>query len=151
MNRRLAWSVHATNLLVAGSGIALAWCVYLRAPTDPEALVDPLQGRLQHAHVLVAPLSTLALGAAWAMHAWPKWRSGESQARTSGLTLIGLSLPMILSGYLLQISASLEARAAWSLVHTLGSLAWTAVALLHIARARRWFARAVPGSTVEAP
>ncbi|MBM3977881.1 MAG: hypothetical protein FJ299_12945 [Planctomycetes bacterium] len=151
MNRRLAWSVHTTSLLVAGSGIALAWCVYLRTPADPEALVDPLQGLLQHAHVLAAPLSTLALGAAWAMHAWPKWRGGERQARASGLTLIGLSLPMILSGYLLQIASSLEARAAWSLVHTWGSLAWTAVALLHVARARRWFARAAPDSTVETP
>lgn len=134
MNRSLARALYATTALVGISGSWLGWYVYVAVPEDPDALVHPWQPPLQHAHVLAAPLSTLALGAAWIAHAWPKWRCGESPGRRSGSTLVVLGAAMIATGYLLQIAATLEAREAWSFVHTAASVAWLLVLAWHALR-----------------
>ncbi|TAJ11537.1 MAG: hypothetical protein EPO68_14415 [Planctomycetota bacterium] len=136
MNRQLARSLYATSALVGASGLALGWCVYFALPTDPDTLVHPWQPALQHAHVLAAPASTLALGAAWIAHAWPKWRAGEPPGRRSGAALVALGVAMIASGYLLQIAESLEARRAWSFAHSACSIAWLAALALHALRMR---------------
>lgn len=136
MNRSLARALYATTALVGASGLWLGWCVYLAVPDDPDAFAHPWQAPLQHAHVLTAPLSTLALGAAWIAHAWPKWRAGEAPGRRSGTALVALGALMIASGALLQIAESIEARRAWSLAHTGASVAWLLVLGLHVARLR---------------
>jgi hypothetical protein len=136
MNRQLAHSLYATSALVGASGLLLGWCVYFAQPSDPDALVHPWQPPLQHAHVLAAPASTLALGAAWAAHAWPRWRAGEAPGRRTGTTAVALGVVLIASGYLLQIAESLDARRAWSIAHSVCSVAWLAVFALHALRMR---------------
>jgi hypothetical protein len=138
MNRSLAATLHVANALVGATGLALGWCVYVAVSEDPDALsTHPWQAPLQHAHILLAPVLVAALGAAWSAHAWPKWSSGARAARQSGVLLAALSLPMIATGYWMQIAQSLEARAGWSLAHGLTSLGWTAASLVHVVRARR--------------
>lgn len=135
MTRAEAWLFHAANALVALTGLAYAWTAYFAQPEDPYALVNhPLQPALQHAHVLAAPVLVFAGGVLWQRHALPRVQTGTRARRSSGLALVGLFVPMALSGYLLQVSVEERWRAAWVAVHLATSGLWAAVSALHVLR-----------------
>ncbi len=122
MRRWEAWSVHVSTLLVGSSGVVYACIRYLLPPADPYSRVaSPLQPRVQHLHVLAAPLLVFAIGLIWRHHAWSHWRTGGRERRSSGLNLLAAVAPMVASGYLLQTSVSEGWRQAWVVVHLLAS------------------------------
>ncbi len=136
MTRGEAWTLHLGNVLVGGTGLVYAWMRYLVEPEPDElgfAIVNhPLQPDVQHLHVLVAPLLVFGAGMIFRRHVWARVRSGFEPRRRSGLVLFALLLPMVLSGYLLQVSGGDPWRSAWIWTHAGTSLVWVAAYVLHL-------------------
>ena len=132
MSRLQAWFVHAANLLVGGTGLLYAWMRYALEPADAYAVVNhPAQPLLQHLHVWTAPLLVFAVGVIWQEHVWKHWRRGVPGGRRSGLTMIAMAVPMIVSGYLIQTAVTPAWRTAWIAIHLAASGLWVAGYLTH--------------------
>lgn len=132
MTRGQALCLHVATLLVGGTGLVYGWMRYLLEPADEFSLVHhPREPLLQELHVLSAPLLVFACGLVWSEHVWQRVRSGHRARRRTGLLLFTLFLPMVLSGYLLQVSTSegLRALAVWT--HACGSGLWLVGYLAH--------------------
>jgi hypothetical protein len=137
MSRLLAWFVHAAVLLVAASGLLWGWLRYCTAPDDPFAVVNhPLEPDLQALHVLAAPLLLFAVGLIWRSHVHEQLVNGQAARRRTGLWLAVLFLPMVASGYLLQVGVEPGWRVAWAWVHGIAASAWTLLYGLHQLRPR---------------
>jgi hypothetical protein len=133
MTRGEAWLFHASNALVAASGLAYAWAAYLAEPEDPYAIVNhPLQPDLQHLHVLVAPLLVFAGGVVWRSHVAAKLRGNGTTRRTSGWTLLVALAPCAMSGYAIQVATEDSWRFAFVAVHLVTSALWIAGSLVHV-------------------
>ncbi len=132
MTRGEAWLNHAANLLVGGTGLVYAWMLYLLEPDDPFALVNhPLEPLVHAGHVVAAPLLVFGCGLLWRRHVWARVRSGYAHRRKTGLVLFALVVPMIASGYLLQVAIEDGFRAIWTWTHVGTSLAWIAAYVVH--------------------
>jgi len=129
----IRWVFHAANVLVAGSGVVLAVMIYLMEPTDRWSVVNhPWQPFVQHAHVLAAPLMVFVIGVLWAVHVTEKWQAGGPEGRKAGIVLAVMTLPMIASGYLLQVAVEPLWRTLWEVSHLVTSALWLAVVAVHV-------------------
>lgn len=123
---------HLANLGVGGTGLVYGWMLYLAVNEDPFAIVNhPWQPEVREAHILLAPLLVFAVGLLWREHAWARFRSKFRARRKTGLVLMALFFPMVLSGYLLQTSASEAFTRAWVWIHVASSCLWILVYLVH--------------------
>lgn len=139
---------HTANLAVGLTGLAYGWMLYLVEPPadDPFAISvanHPWQPETKAAHILLAPLLVLAIGAIWKDHVWARLRNGFAVRRRTGLALALLAAPMIATGYLLQTSVDETWRTAWMWTHVASSCVWILVYLVHQLSPRR--ARRDPG------
>lgn len=143
---------HVSNGLVVGTGLVYAWMLYALEPQDEYALVNhPLQSDLQHAHVLAAPLLVLLLGVLWRSHVAPQLRARQRARRTSGIALLTLAGPMILSGYALQVSSEPNWRDTWIVAHLATSALWIAAIGVHLVSRRSRSAERVDARPSRAP
>lgn len=127
--------LHIANLVVGLTGLIYAWMCYLVRPADEWAVVNHAwQPHLQHLHVLTAPLLIFSVGVITSGHILGKLRNGR-RAKISGTGLMTLFLPMVASGYLLQVAVNPWWRQLWVVVHVGASLLWIAVFLEHLVRA----------------
>lgn len=150
MSRFEAWMLHVSNLLVGGTGLIYAWMVFLVEPADPYSVVNhPLQPQVQHLHILVAPLLVFTAGLIWRRHVWAQWRRGIADRRKSGLSLIFLLVPMIVSGYLIQTATGDGWRRTWVWVHLVSSGLWLLGYLAH--QAPVLWGRLVPRPAISEP
>ncbi len=132
MSRSQAWFLHFSTLTVGGTGLVYGYMRYFAEPKDPFTVVNhPLQPDVQHVHILFAPILVFACGWIWQNHAWKRVRSGFKQHRRSGWMLILTLLPMVFSGYLVQISEQDSIRLFWTWVHGVSSCVWILFALVH--------------------
>jgi hypothetical protein len=132
------WSLHAGAVLAGLSGLIYGWMRYfgrVAGEFGPEP--HPLQGLVQHLHVLSAPLLLFALGMTLRGHFASKLRQGHGDGRNSGLALALLILPMVATGYLVQVVVDPVWRSAFAWVHGLASLAFLAFYMGHAIRAWR--------------
>ena len=131
---------HSAAALVVATGVAYFILKDLVEP-DPDAfsvVSHPWQPHAQHLHVLVAPLLVLSLGVLLRDHVLkrlrnPTWR----RSRGTGWTLALMVLPMIASGYLLQVSVEDWSRALWKWTHLATSVVFLAGYLGHALLAYR--------------
>jgi hypothetical protein len=139
--------MYVAGTLVGGTGVVYAYFRYVATPADPFAVVaSPWQPLVQHLHVLAAPLLVFASGALWRSHALAAWRKDGAGGRRSGLLLALSTVPMIASGYLVQVAAEEDWRRAWGVVHTVVSVAWIAGSVAHmVSRGRRDSDRSASG------
>ncbi|MEW6073062.1 MAG: hypothetical protein AB1726_10800 [Planctomycetota bacterium] len=134
-----SWFVHASALAVAGTGLVYAGLRYFVAPADPFAVVNhPWQPAVQHLHVLAAPLVVFALGLLWRDHVWRGVRTVSGARRITGLGAALPALPMIASGYLLQVAVEEAWRTTWIAVHVAASVLWLAAYVAHLPLLSRW-------------
>jgi thiamine biosynthesis lipoprotein len=125
MSRGEAWLVGAANLLVGGTGLVYAAMRYLLEPSDPYAVVNhPWQPAVQHFHILAAPLLVFAIGLIWHRHVRGGWQSGLATRRRGGLVLSFTLVPMVISGYLIQVAVGESWRTIWVAVHCIASALW---------------------------
>ena len=135
MSRGQTLFLHIANLAVCGTGLVYAWMRYLVQPADEWAVVNhPWQPQVQHLHVLVAPLLVFALGLIWSAHILGKLQNGRTN-RAAGIGLMALFLPMVASGYLLQVAVDPAWRRTWVWVHVVSSLLWVVAFVVHQVRA----------------
>ena len=122
MNRLTAWSLHASSLLVGGTGLVYAWMRYFTVPADEFAIVGhPWQPYVQHLHLWTAPLLVFGIGLIWRDHAWRHYSRGVRDRRRSGLSLLAACAPMVVSGYLIQTAVADGWRQAWIAIHLVAS------------------------------
>ncbi len=125
------WSLHLGAFLTALSGVAYGWLRYFgRAAGEFGLEPHPLQALAQHLHVLAAPVLLFALGMAVRGHLAAKLRVG-AERRNTGLGMGLLILPMVASGYLLQVAVAPGWRLAWAWVHGSASLLFLLTYLGH--------------------
>ncbi len=138
MTRSEAWCNHAANLAVGGSGLVYGWMLYFVTSTDEFAIVNhPAQPALHSLHVLSAPLLVFAIGLLWTRHAWGRVRSGFRGRRKTGLVLVALALPMVLSGYAIQVAVDEDFREGSVITHVASSILWILAYVVH-----QWSSRA---------
>ncbi len=117
------WALHLGALLTGFSGLGYGWLRYFKqvqGDFGPEP--HPLQGVIQHAHVLAAPLLLFALGMTVRGHLFAKLRAGTREGRRTGLGAALLIAPMVLAGYLVQVATSPTWRTAFAWVHGISSI-----------------------------
>ncbi|MBT5874323.1 MAG: hypothetical protein HOH43_12965 [Candidatus Latescibacteria bacterium] len=132
MNRSEAWFVHGATILVGVTGIVYAAMRYLMLPVDRFSVVNhPWQPDTQHLHVLAAPLMIFAVGMIWNRHVSIHRNSGTKTGRRSGLSMIMTLVPMIGSGYMIQVTVTEQWRTIWIVVHCVTSGLWIAGYVIH--------------------
>jgi len=98
------WSVWSTAIATGITGLGFMWAKYFVNPPGPWAVVNhPLEPWLLKAHIVVAPAFVFAVGLVTARHIIPHLLKRERPGRRSGLTMVWTLLPMVLSGYLIQV------------------------------------------------
>ena len=134
MSRWEYFLFHMANGLVIGTGLVYAWMLYVMRPMDEFAVVNhPFQPYFLHGHVVAAPLLVLCLGHFGMRHAYVFWSNGTQEGRKTGLGLFLLGLPMVMSGYFLQVSVHPDWRTVWLIVHLSTSAGWIGACGLHVA------------------
>lgn len=127
------WSVRLASLGVVVTGFALLWFQYGVESSDPFAVVNhPLQIWALKGHVLAAPFFLLAIGFIAVRHIWRHIVRGVRPGRRSGLLTLLALVPMVASGYGLQVVVS--ARLHWALVvvHVASSVLFTVGVGFHL-------------------
>ena len=133
MKRWEAWFIRAGFALVSASGVLLAVLKYVLGGPDPDSRVGhPWQPAVTAAHVLVAPVAVFVLGLLWRAHALSRLKSGEPEGRSSGTMLTAIGLPLVLSGYVVQVLTGEAARkwTGWS--HAALGLIFALAFALHV-------------------
>ena len=128
-----------TAALAAGvSGLAYAGMKYLLPRTDPfSAYGHPLQPHALRLHVLAVPVLIFVVGWVYGAHAQYQLRQGEPRGRASGRGILGLTLVLALSGYLVQAFADAAWRPAAAWVHGLSGVVFVAAMAAHALAGRR--------------
>ena len=137
MSRWEAWVIRAGFGLAAVSGIAYGVMKYFLANPDPDSRVGhPMQPAVLAAHVLAAPVAVFAMGMLLKGHALARIRRGEREGRATGLLLFGIGLPMVFSGYLVQVFTGEAARKASGYFHAVVGLVFALAFALHVPASR---------------
>jgi len=133
MNRLQVLYLHACVFLTAATGAAYAWMKYAMRTDDPFAVVNhPMQPFLLSSHVVVAPLLVFGLGWVFADHIWPKLVQKKAPLRKSGLWSMGAIVPMVLSGYLMQVTTADAPRQAMAVAHWIASALFVIAYSIHL-------------------
>lgn len=125
MTPKQARFAHISSLLVGVSGVALFVfkdLVVIEGDFGPESHF--LEDDVQAAHILTAPALVFACALIWQDHVWAKFKSGAKARRRTGILLGSLVVPMILTGYLLQVSYTEPWRELWRVSHLVSSFVW---------------------------
>jgi len=136
----------AALAISAATGLAY-WVMkdFMRPRDEFSVLGHPWQPYALAAHLMVAPVLVFALGLIARDHILEGIRSkGAIAGWRTGLSLLGLAAPMILSGYGLQVVTGEGARRVVALVHLVSGILFTTLFLAHAlvaARGRRAAAR----------
>jgi len=136
VERRLLYvSVSAT----AVTGVTVWVMKDLLPRRDPfSVLGHPWQPYVLAAHLLVAPAVVFALGLIAREHIVQGWKYGvNGTGRRSGIMTVLWALPMILSGYLLQIVTGDLSRRVLATGHLVSGAIFTALFAGHLVRAWR--------------
>lgn len=124
--------LHASTLAIGLTGVAWAWMRYIwdagPEPMDPELLMEwsgvhPREPLTRTLHLLAAPIAVFAVGVIWQGHVAPRVMNPWARRRT-GLVLVLLFAPMVLSGVLLQTATTAESRNLWVWVHGITGGLW---------------------------
>ena len=132
MTPREARLNHLANFLVGGTGVLWIWMRYFMEPLDEFAVINhPLEPSIAALHLITAPLLVFAVGLIWRIHAWEKYRSKSPIRRRTGILLYTLFIPLVASGYFLQIVEEEVSRSLWLATHLITGGAWILVYVGH--------------------
>jgi len=132
MTRAQVVTLQIAVALTAITGVVFAWMKYAMKSDDPFAVVNhPLQPWMLSAHVVVAPLAVFAFGWIFGNHILPAFANG-SRKRPSGVSAMWMLAPMVVSGYLMQVSTDDALRHAMAVAHWISSGAFVVAYVAHI-------------------
>ena len=140
MTRFERWSLWATTLAVSMTGLGFTWAKYFAESDDPWAVVNhPLEPWLLKLHVISAPLFVFAVGLVTMRHILPHLMSGTPEGRRTGLVMVWTSVPMVATGYLLQVIAVPDWLLPLAIGHIVVGILFLFGFLLHrVRRANRY-------------
>ncbi|OLC54957.1 MAG: hypothetical protein AUH92_03185 [Acidobacteria bacterium 13_1_40CM_4_69_4] len=136
--------LHASTWLVAASGGAYFCMKYMMTGGGEFSVIHhPWQPGALSLHVLAGPVMVFALGLIARDHIIdrlgdPRQRRG----RGSGIAIVALALPMIASGYLMQVATDPAARRALVGVHLVGGALYLLLFAGHLVVSRNGRRRA---------
>lgn len=147
------WAVLLTSGVTTLTGVLYWWMDTFLEPVSEWAIINhPLQPWVLKAHILAAPAMVFAIGLIFFGHIWKRYRSATRQARRSGVITLAVLGPMVLSGYLLQVSSGqiLITILTWTHLVT-GGIYGAALAGHQIAARRRRPGRRTPSVRPTSP
>jgi len=111
--------LHGATLSVGVTGLAYAAFKHLMANEDPFSAVNhPLQPWALSLHILAAPVLVFVTGLVFKDHVMAKYRNGTPpRAKGSGVFVLAVILPAILTGYLLPVLADDTPRRLTAWLH----------------------------------
>jgi hypothetical protein len=113
-----AWWNHAALVAVGLTGLVYGAFRYFVVNPDPDSRVGhPWQPGLMKAHMLVAPFAVFGVALLLRRHALSKLRHGEEKGRKTGLVMLALFAPLVLTGYLVQALTEPHAMKATGWIH----------------------------------
>ncbi len=118
MKRWEAWWNHAALVAISLTGLVYGVFKYFVPSPDPDSRAGhPWQPALLKAHLLVAPLAIFGIGLLLRRHALAKLRQAEPEGRRTGTAMLVLFLPLVLTGYLIQVFVERGAVRATGFLH----------------------------------
>jgi hypothetical protein len=146
MKRWESWVNRIGVALTAASGIVYGVMKYFLAGANPDSrLGHPWQSWILAAHVLAAPVAVFGLGLLWRSHALGRLQLGERLGRRSGLAILRVAPPLVLSGYLIQVLSGDGTRKATGWLHAALGVAFALAFILHLVGSR------LPDDAAETP
>ncbi|MFQ5877406.1 MAG: hypothetical protein ACE5JH_06925 [Acidobacteriota bacterium] len=146
--------LRVSTALVTLTGAIYFYMKYLMSSDDPFSVLNhPWQPYVLDLHILVAPVLVFALGLIAREHIVGRLADpGPQKGRGSGVATILLSVPMVVSGYLIQVLTHPAARRGVVWVHVATGAAFVILLAAHLVRSRRKRAasgsRGAPGGAV---
>lgn len=126
----LIWISFATSSV---TGTALGVMKYLVRSDDPYAVVNhPWQPWALSLHVVTTPLLVFGLGAIATDHVVARWRSRQPVGRRSGIAMASAAAPMVLSGYLVQVTTHPHWLRGAVVAHVATSVLFVVVMTTHL-------------------
>jgi len=123
--------------LVSASGLLYGVMKYFLSGSDPDSrLGNPWQPVVLAAHVLAAPVAVLAMGLLLRGHVVPRLKRGEPEGRRTGLALTTIGLPLVFSGYLVQVLTGETARKGAGWFHAAIGVVFALAFVLHMPASR---------------
>jgi hypothetical protein len=118
---------------VALTGFAYGGLLYFGETEDEFGPVaHPWLPAMHTLHVLLVPWFVFAFGMLWQNHIIAKLRSAAHARRKTGIVLLPLTITMIATGYLVQVSVDETWRCAWQWGHGVSSVLFVIVFGLHL-------------------
>ena len=129
----------AATLLTGLTGLLFAWLKYFVKGSDPYSVVNhPYQPALLSAHVLAAPALLFAFGLVARDHIVGKYRDPRARrGRRSGILATWVLLPMVFSGYALQVLTSPDSRRFAGALHLAAGILFLVLYAAHVLLASR--------------
>jgi undecaprenyl pyrophosphate phosphatase UppP len=132
------WSIWISSVLVTATGLVYGWMKYLLPePAGFSIVRHPLQPLFLKLHVLTAPVLVFALGSVAVRHIWRHLVTGTRQGRVSGWSAALTTIPMVLTGYFLQVFVSESLLRSLALAHIATGIVFGGGLLLHQVMVRR--------------
>ncbi len=132
-----AWVIRVGFGLVSASGFVYGVMKYFLTGSNPDSRMGhPLQPAVLAAHVLAAPVAVFALGLLLRSHALEQLKRGEREGRRTGLVLTVVGMPLVFSGYLVQVFTGETARKGTGWLHAALGLVFALAFLLHMPYSR---------------
>lgn len=130
--------VHGSTWAVAGSGFVYGWMKYFMRSDDPYSVIHhPWQPLALAWHVVAAPLLVFAVGLVAQDHILSRMKDGAPvRGRGSGLAAALIVVPMVLSGYGLQVVVEPGPRRLTLAVHLATSVLFFLTYAVHVVLAR---------------
>jgi len=151
VTRTEAVLLHAGTWLAAASGGVYFWMKYMMEGRDPfSALHHPWQPQMLALHVLAVPILVFALGLIARSHVVEGYRDKRPHpARFSGSMTVLPALPMIATGYLIQVVTGPAARQGLVIAHLLAGGLFALLFAAHVGAG--WLRRARNGGATRIP
>lgn len=104
MTRLERWCLWSSAIAMGLTGLGFFWAKYLVESSEPWAVVNhPLEPWFLKIHIVVAPMFVFAVGLITTRHILVHIRARIRKGRSSGLAMVWLMIPMVGSGYLIQV------------------------------------------------
>ena len=132
-------TVNSSTAIVGFSGVVYGVMKYLMTSSDPFSVVNhPLQPWMLDLHVLGGPLMIFAVGLVTREHIFGQLRKrSNGRGRTSGMIALSCLLPMIATGYLIQVFTDETARFTCVVLHLSTGAVYLGVFFAHTVIGRR--------------